>query len=89
MIETYDPDKQAVVTVGFATGNPVTVKMKLAPSLKADEPTKPTADYFAQEKAFREAHQTCVPDRLEYTVWLPRGVDQAYPPGGLVGNPEN
>jgi hypothetical protein len=77
MIETYDPNRQAVVTVDFETGNPITVKMKLERPFIADEPTGQSDNYFEQEKAFREAHAVCVADHLDYTIWLPHGLDQA------------
>jgi hypothetical protein len=37
MIETYDPAKQAVVTVAIGGQNPVSVTMKLEPPLVTDE----------------------------------------------------
>ncbi len=37
MIDTYDPERQAVVVVAFATGNPVSVKMKLERPFVIDE----------------------------------------------------
>jgi len=77
MIETYDPNRQAVVTVHFETGNPITVKMKLERPFIADEPTGQSDNYFEREKAFREAHAVCAGDRLEYTIRLPHELDHA------------
>ena len=33
--------------------------------------------YVQQAQTFREAHAACGPDRLAYTIWLPRGLDIA------------
>jgi hypothetical protein len=77
MIETYDPIQQAVVTVDFETGHPITVKMKLERPFITDEATGQGDNYFEQEEAFREAHAACVADRLEYAIWLPHGLVQA------------
>ncbi len=38
MIESYDPAKQAVVTVAFGGGNPITVKMRLEAPIIVDGP---------------------------------------------------
>ena len=40
MMEMYDPEGQAVVTVRFETGNPITVKMKLQRPVTVHEPEK-------------------------------------------------
>ena len=37
MVETYDPGRQAVVTVAVEGQNPVSVKMKLEPAFVVDE----------------------------------------------------